>query len=251
MPFFLYILNITLLARIIVFRGDAPAPWYRVLIAGIAQAAAAWLLIADLGAPLWTLISAYIALAVAVEYLPRCRVISRLSLLVLFALVAAHLITLHQPQWRSWLGDIRDWVRASLVFGKVARADWTRALIRISGLLLCFDESNMLVRVVLSAAGIRIPGTAPRMEPVPDATATDQHNQLVRSAVIGNLERVLVFIFVLHGAFNAVPFIITAKGIVRFHELVKPEWAAYVLIGTLLSTLAAIGLGLAALQLLS
>jgi hypothetical protein len=52
-------------------------------------------------------------------------------------------------------------------------------------------------------------------------------------------------VFVFNGAFNAVAFILTAKSVVRFHDIVSTKDAAeYVLIGTLLSTLTAIGIGL-------
>lgn len=70
---------------------------------------------------------------------------------------------------------------------------------------------------------------------------------------IGYLERSLVLTFVLLDALSAIGFLITAKSILRFGEISDPanrKGAEYILIGTLISFLWAIGLGLAVRQLL-
>ena len=66
---------------------------------------------------------------------------------------------------------------------------------------------------------------------------------------IGRLERVLVLTFVLMGQYNAIGFLIAAKSILRFGEIsgARPgsrKMAEYVLIGTMLSLLFALAVGL-------
>jgi len=58
--------------------------------------------------------------------------------------------------------------------------------------------------------------------------------------VIGILERILVYYLVLNLQFTAIGFIIAAKSFARFKELEKREYAEYVLIGTLASTIIAL-----------
>jgi hypothetical protein len=62
--------------------------------------------------------------------------------------------------------------------------------------------------------------------------------------LVGAIERLLVYIFASNAAFNAIAFVITVKGIVRYQEIIKTHSAEYVLIGTLLSTLMAMLLGM-------
>lgn len=58
--------------------------------------------------------------------------------------------------------------------------------------------------------------------------------------VIGILERLLIYIFVLGNQYLAIGLILTAKGLARIKELEERQSAEYILIGTLLSTLLAV-----------
>ena len=65
--------------------------------------------------------------------------------------------------------------------------------------------------------------------------------------VIGALERCLVFTFVLRGEFQAIGLILAAKGLIRYAEIKDArdqKVAEYVLIGTMLSLLWAVGVAL-------
>lgn len=65
--------------------------------------------------------------------------------------------------------------------------------------------------------------------------------------VIGALERCLVLAFVLRGDFGAIGLILAAKGLIRYSEIKDAhdqKVAEYVLIGTMLSLLWAVGVGL-------
>ena len=64
---------------------------------------------------------------------------------------------------------------------------------------------------------------------------------------IGYLERLLIFIFVMVGSYEAIGFLVTAKSILRFGESRKDrKYAEYVLLGTLASILCATVIGVAA-----
>ncbi|TKJ41057.1 hypothetical protein CEE37_05165 [candidate division LCP-89 bacterium B3_LCP] len=66
--------------------------------------------------------------------------------------------------------------------------------------------------------------------------------------IIGILERIFVLTFVLLGEYTALVLIFTAKSIARFEELKDREFAEYYLIGTLLSILFAMLIGILASQ---
>lgn len=55
--------------------------------------------------------------------------------------------------------------------------------------------------------------------------------------MIGFLERIFVFLFILLNQYTAIGFIIAAKGIVRYPDFGKKSFNEYILIGTLLSVL--------------
>lgn len=60
---------------------------------------------------------------------------------------------------------------------------------------------------------------------------------------IGILERLIVLSLILNDALGSVAFILTAKSIARFNELSNRDFAEYYLVGTLFSTMLAIGGG--------
>lgn len=57
--------------------------------------------------------------------------------------------------------------------------------------------------------------------------------------MIGALERLMTFFFVMNGAYGALGFLIAAKGMTRFKQLDDREFAEYFLIGTFLSIILA------------
>lgn len=79
-----------------------------------------------------------------------------------------------------------------------------------------------------------------------DLQAQEEQGLINAGFLIGCLERVLAYSFVLIGYWSAVGFLITAKSIFRFGEIKDPaqrKVAEYILIGTLCSFTIAIGLG--------
>lgn len=65
-----------------------------------------------------------------------------------------------------------------------------------------------------------------------------------RGRLIGNLERILLFLFVLTGSYEALGFIIAAKGLIRAKEFNDRNFAEYFIIGSLSSALVAVVIGL-------
>ena len=102
------------------------------------------------------------------------------------------------------------------------------------GLLLAANEANLAIRAVLGGLQLK-PGRT-------GGTAIDV-GEYNRGRVIGLLERVLIYCFVLSGQFGAIGFTLAAKGFTRFKELEDRGFAEYVLIGTLLSSGLAMGVG--------
>ncbi len=71
--------------------------------------------------------------------------------------------------------------------------------------------------------------------------------------IIGYLERLLIYVFIISGQFAGVGFLVAAKSIFRFGELKESEnrkQAEYIIIGTFISFLLAIVISLAAQALL-
>ncbi len=100
-------------------------------------------------------------------------------------------------------------------------------LIVLFGMLTVVNEINNLIRFILNLIHV-----------VPAETGSGEKQddrELRRGKVIGIIERLLFFFFVLIGSYASIGFILTAKGITRFRELDDRNFAEYVLIGTLLS----------------
>lgn len=114
-------------------------------------------------------------------------------------------------------------------------------IIIITGLFFLLNEANFLIRLIFEISG-KIPVTKGTMEP--------DKKELNAGRIIGILERLIIFFFVTIGQFAAVGFVIAVKGIVRYKELEDRNFAEYVLIGTLLSSLLAILTGFAVANLL-
>jgi len=121
------------------------------------------------------------------------------------------------------------------------RANWPALHAWGFGLLLAAGEANLLVRLIIEAFEVR-----PRT-----VAATAGSDRLLVNAVeyrrgrlIGVLERLLIFALIMHAQFGALGFVAVAKGIARFKNLERQDFAEYFLIGTLISVVLA---GLAAL----
>ena len=112
-----------------------------------------------------------------------------------------------------------------------------KLIIDIFGLLLVSNEMNIVLRTIFSLLGLVINKRSTE-EGVPIININNGDYKSGR--IVGILERVLMYIFIINGNISSIAFILTAKSIVRFKELNDKSFAEYFLVGTLLSSLLAI-----------
>lgn len=109
--------------------------------------------------------------------------------------------------------------------------DWNYFLVVFTGFLLVLNEANIFIRYLMETLHL-----APQLKISKKGEAIDTR-EYNRGRVIGILERILIYFFVLTNSYSAIGFILAAKGITRFKELENREFAEYFLIGTLLSSI--------------
>jgi hypothetical protein len=68
--------------------------------------------------------------------------------------------------------------------------------------------------------------------------------EYARGRIIGALERILLVVLTVGGHYEALGFLAAAKGLIRSNQLKQHDYAEYFLVGTLASTLVAVGIGL-------
>jgi len=130
------------------------------------------------------------------------------------------------------LTAIRDYVEQNLLLN-ASTVDWLKVEVALFGLLLALNESNIVIRWLLNVFNL---------EPLSggDNEQYIDQQEYNTGRVIGFLERVFYFVFILLNQYAAIGFLLTAKGVTRFQEFNKNRtFAEYVLIGTLLSALLA------------
>jgi hypothetical protein len=108
--------------------------------------------------------------------------------------------------------------------------------LKLTGLLLAGNEANLAIRAVFDLLDLK-PRSLPAGQGVIDV------GEFNRGRVIGLLERVLLYWFILQGQFGAIGFILAAKAFTRFKALDDRPFAEYVLIGTLMSACLALTAG--------
>lgn len=134
--------------------------------------------------------------------------------LAVIALIALWLTPANGSGW---------WVRA---LGE----GYTQGLVLIAGLIACVQAGNHAIGLA----------TQP-FRPEPPAGSLPRDNRA--SEVIGQLERLLLFFFILGGTLEGIGFLVAAKSIFRFSSLnlsnpqsvQEKQTAEYILVGTLLS----------------
>lgn len=105
----------------------------------------------------------------------------------------------------------------------------------LAGILLVINEMNILLRYMLEVMGLESLGTQE------DEVSNEEYSM---GRLIGLLERIFIFVFVIFNQYGAIGFVLAAKGLTRFNNFKDDRpFAEYVLIGTLLSTLLALIIG--------
>ena len=90
-------------------------------------------------------------------------------------------------------------------------------------------------------------GALPKLAP-PEGAAQQQIDvaEFNRGRLIGTLERLLLLAVVIAGSYEALAFLVAAKGLIRSKDLEDRNWAEYFLVGSLASVLVALAAGLGA-----
>lgn len=161
--------------------------------------------------------------------LNRNRFVMLLIHLVVIALLTGRLYDLSPAPWLSKLESFL--VEMFTPAGKTPSIDtnWLTLHAILFGFLIILNEVNIMVRLMLSRLGLSPPDKK-KSRPI-------NEEQYRTGRVIGFLERIFVFLFILLQQYAAVGFILAAKGIVRYPDFGNRTFAEYILIGTLLSTL--------------
>lgn len=106
--------------------------------------------------------------------------------------------------------------------------DYYKIIVVAFGALLLLNEINFLIRYLFEEL---------KLYPVfNNENKVVDEKEYNAGRIIGMLERILIYLFVLVDQITVIGFIIAAKGFTRFKELDKRDFAEYVLIGTLLSS---------------
>lgn len=119
------------------------------------------------------------------------------------------------------------------------RLDWCWYYLAIAFFLLT-TVGGQVLGIFLKKYPVRESGGRKLLDAEPEETLP------AGGRMIGYAERLLIVAFVLLGAYEAVGFLVAAKSILRFSESRKDKkMAEYVLVGTLLSYLLAVAVGVA------
>lgn len=110
------------------------------------------------------------------------------------------------------------------------------------GFLLVANEANLIIRHVFQTFNLAplLPQASPETAAA-DKPAPIDEREYNAGRIIGILERWLIYLLVATGGgYTVIAIIIAAKGFARFQQMDQREFAEYVLIGTLGSTLLAV-----------
>jgi hypothetical protein len=130
---------------------------------------------------------------------------------------AAHIATL----WT--IAFILPGLASQSLWLKLLPAYYFKAMVFISGFISCVFVGGILISKA----------TKPLVKQIKEITGLENGGRY-----IGQLERALIFFFMLTGQTNAIGFLFAAKSILRFSEIKEPEKrkeAEYIIIGTFMS----------------
>lgn len=226
---FLFFANLTLLLRLRLLLSDGPAGprgWW--IKCALEVAALGLALRPGIGCTC-AMITSVVATVAAIRWDRRARDRNAVHLAIGLGQLAALSFCLSAAmtvEVRPTVIFVFETLREASAFGPL----WFRVLSVeglkvLFGLLLATNEVNLFIRFVLG-----------RLQLKPGSTSPIDANEYARGRVVGLLERMLIYLFVLNGQFGAVGFTLAAKGFTRFKELDNRSFAEYVLIGTLLSS---------------
>lgn len=140
-----------------------------------------------------------------------------------------------RPELAAWKAQLGSWTSLEPLLSVLSHH---RLHVVLFGVLVSANESNLVIRAVFDWLDLK-----PRLKPARDGAVEVDVGEFNRGRIIGVLERVLLFGFVLQMQYGAIGFILAAKAFTRFKALDDRPFAEYVLIGTLLSACLALATG--------
>jgi hypothetical protein len=174
-------------------------------------------------------------------------------LLGVLALTAAHVgIDWLKPRLPGDLGRTLTGFTLDQGLHLVTLLGLTGAMAAGGGLrLVLLDSSSLdgLVRALVVVAGFAFNGKGGtavvrlllgRFPEINEKLRETQESAYAMGRVIGNLERITLYLLVLLDQWGAIGFVVAAKSIARFKELDQKGFADYYLVGTLASVLVAL-----------
>lgn len=119
-------------------------------------------------------------------------------------------------------------------------------------LIFVVRGGTFIVRGVLDRAGTMPPPELPQAPSLVTDGGIDPQRALPVDAIelnhgrlIGNIERLILVLFVANGQYTALAFFFAAKGLIRSKDIERRAWADYLILGSLTSFLVAVVAGLA------
>jgi len=153
-------------------------------------------------------------------------------------ILASPLFALQPASWMS--GFEQSLLHLFHPEGSEGTVNWQVSFAILFGFLMILNEINLLIRYILEKL---------QLAPISELQQQQIDEKQFRTGrVIGFLERIFVFLFILMGQYTAIGFVLAAKGVVRYPEFGNRNFAEYILIGTLLSVLMAMGVAFVVMQ---
>jgi hypothetical protein len=120
----------------------------------------------------------------------------------------------------------------------------TAILCAIAAAIFVFRGGTSIVRAVLdkTQAEPRVKGENSSPGTMETAIDVDEFN---RGRSIGNLERILMVMVIVLGSYEALGFLVAAKGLIRAREFENRHFAEYFILGSLTSAAIAMSIGMA------
>lgn len=235
---FLIAANLVLLTRFFCLFKDEPAParaWIWKTVVEVAVLLTCFKLTAALGGAL-ALVAVGNLIGARAERRARRRNFNRLlvglgelaGLSLCFAPAAG---IEFRPEWHELGWRLSEWTTLAPLLQGLADVG---VQLFLFGLLLSGNEANLIIRNVFDWLDLK-PRAQPEGKGVVEGKGAVDVGEFNRGRVIGLLERVLLYSFILQGQYGAIGFVMTAKAFTRFKALDDRSFAEYVLIGTLLS----------------
>ncbi len=237
---FFYLLNTAMFSRLFFLFRDQPLTLRKYFVMMLIQVVLLLAFRINFGLVILILLTAainylFFLIENRIEKLNLFRFLSFITLLIIFSVFTSGIFEL---EFNSGLIVFFHFLAGvSVLFKIFEEGNLHTANLVITGLLFLLNEVNLFIRYLFELFAVE-----PKVEE--ESSNEIDRKEYNAGRVIGMLERVLIFFFVLINQFAAIGFIIAAKGFTRFKELDKREFAEYVLIGTLLSSLLAMAAAL-------